>query len=88
MSNIFELKCSKYPLRKQYLTYPKPNTVSYGTDTFGFKGSNLWGSLPDDIRNAKDVNNFKQKIGTHIQNICNCNICKLYIPNLGYVDRN
>ena len=52
MSNIFELKYSNYPLRRQYLTYPNPNTVSYGTDTFGFKGSNLWGSLPDDIRNA------------------------------------
>ena len=87
MSNIFELKCSTYPLRRKYLTYPKPNTVSYGTDTFGFKGSNLWGSLPDDIRNAKDVKNFKQKIVTHTQNICNCNICKLYIPNLGYIDR-
>ena len=85
MNNIFELKKLKYPLRRQNLAYPNPKTVAYGIDTFGYKACNLWGSLPDDIRNAKDVKTFKQNIGNHCQNICKCNLCKRYIPNLGYI---
>ena len=85
MNNIFELKNSKYPLRRQNLAYPNPKSVFYGIDTFGYKACNLWGSLPDDIRNAKDIKTFKQNIGNYSQNICKCNLCKLYIPNLGYI---
>ena len=83
MNNIFELK-NYALLRRQNLAYPNPKTVAYGIETFGYKACNLRGSLPDDIRNAKDVKTFKQNIGNHCQNICNCNLCKLYIRNLGY----
>ena len=86
MNDIFKLKSSIYPLRSQNLIYPNPKTVTYGIETFGFNGSKLWGSLPDDVRNAKDVKSFKYNVGTYCQNICKCNLCKLYIPNLGYVD--
>ena len=85
MNNIFELKNPKYSLRRQILAYPNPKTIAYGIDTFGYKSCNIWGSLPDTIRNAKDAKTFKRNIGNHCQNICKCNLCKLYIPNLGYI---
>ena len=86
MTDIFQLKCSNYPLRRQNFVYPNPKTVAYGIDTFGFKGSKIWRSLPEKSRNAKDVKTFKRDIGTGFHNICNCNLCKRYIPNLGYVE--
>ena len=88
MTEIFHLKRSNYPIRRQNLVYPNPKTVAYGIDTFGFKGNNLWSLLPNKIRNSSDLKTFKHDIVTHCQNICNCNLCKLYIPNLGYIDNN
>ena len=86
MADIFQLKCSNYPLRRQNLVYPNPKSVAYGIDTFGFEGSKIWSSLLEESHNAKDVKTFKRDIRTHFHNICNCNLCKRYIPNLGYIE--
>ena len=88
MNNIFQLKSHNYSLRRQNFVYPNPKTITYGIDTFGYKSCNIWGSLPNDIRKAKDAITFKRNIGSHCHNICKCNLCKLYIPNLGYTECN
>ena len=41
MKEVFSLKQSNYPLRNQGMAYPNPRTVSYGLETFGYKGSQL-----------------------------------------------
>ena len=41
-----------------------------------------------EIQYAKDVSTFKSYISKHSGNICKCNLCKLYIANLGYVENN
>ena len=41
---------------------PRANTVTYGTETISFRGQRLWLSLPQHIKNAQSIINFKSNI--------------------------
>ena len=86
MKEVFSLKQTKYPLRKQGMAYPNPRTMSYGLETFGYKGSQLWLNLPEEIREVTDIHVFKKYVANYCKNTCNCNLCKNYVANLGYVE--
>ncbi len=88
MNEIFYLKDLNYTTRKQNLVYPNPRTVSYGLESFGYKASQLWSKIPYEIQHANNITTFKNEIPKHCANICNCNLCKSYITNLGYIDHN
>ena len=88
MNEIFHVKKLKYNTRKQNLVYPNPRTVSYGLESFGYKASQLWSQIPYEIQHSNNITTFKNWIFKHCANICNCNLCKSYITNLGYIDNN
>ena len=87
-NEIFYIKDINYNTRKQNLAYPNPRTVSYGLESFGYKASQLWSKIPYEIKHANNIATFKSEIPKHCANICNCNLCKSYITNLGYIDNN
>ena len=87
MNEIFYLKEHNYSTRIQNLVYPNPRTVSYGLDTFGYKATQLWNKIPDEIKQT-NITNFKNEIPKYCKNICNCDLCKSYIQNLGYIHNN
>ena len=86
MNEIFYLKEQHYNTRKQELAYPNPHTVSHGLESFGYKATQLWSQIPNKIQQADNLSTFKKEISKHCVNICNCNLCKCYITNLGYID--
>ena len=86
MKDVFTLKQRTYPLRNQCMIYPNPRTVTYGLETFGYKGSQLWHNLPEEIQYDTDIYSFKKYVANHSKNICSCNLCKNYIANLGYIN--
>ena len=86
MKEVLYLKQNNYPLRNQSMAYPNPRTMSYGFETFGYKGRQLWHNLPEKIRNVTDVLAFKRYVADHCRNTCNCNLCKTYVTNLGYIE--
>ena len=88
MKEVFCVKKHNIFTRKQNLTYPNPRTVSYGIETFGYKASQIWRNIPSDIQQIEDIFIFKKNITNYCENICNCNICKQYVTNLGYIDFN
>ena len=85
MKEIFNLRVSNYSARRQYLQTTLPRTVTYGLESFTYKATQIWKSIPSDIQSSN-----KQSIKIHVKNnrktICKCNLCKLYIPNLGFID--
>ena len=87
MNEIFYLKEHNYSTRKQNLVYPNPHTVTYGLESFGYKASQIWSKIPHEIQEG-NVTIFKSKISKHCRHICNCNLCKSYIENVGYIDNN
>ena len=86
MDEIFYMKQHNYSTRSQNLVYPNPRTVCYGLETLGYKACQIWSSIPQEIKIANDIATFKSSISKHNGNICKCNLCKLYITNLGYIN--
>ena len=84
MREIFCLKRHNYPTRNQNLTYPNPHSVIYGLESFGYKATQLWNAIPREIQESNNMTTFKRYISTQYK-ICKCNLCKLYLSNLGYI---
>ena len=85
MGEIFNMKINNYNLRRPCLDIKLPHTVTYGLETFSYKASQIWSSIPVDIQNSNKTS-IKNHIKTNRKTICKCNLCKLYIPNLGLID--
>jgi len=62
ISNIFNRHNSSYFLRQPDFSIPSYNTVTYGKHSLHYLGPRLWGKLSSDVRLAKNLNTFKNKI--------------------------
>ena len=85
MNEIFSLKEHNYSTRKQIMNCITPSTVTYGLESFGYKATQIWNSIPSEIQISNQVE-IKGYTKTHGTKLCKCNLCKLYIPNLGYIE--
>ena len=87
MQELFPRQASIHDLRNsRYWKIPKVRTVGYGTETIRYRGPKTWELLPDDIKEAKSLIEFKSKIKAWKSQGCTCRLCKRYIPNLGFID--
>ena len=76
LSNIFIKKNIRYNLRtSNLLTLTKPNTITYGLNSFKFRGSMAWNNLPDTLKNCENSIEFKDKLKNQKVIICNCHLC-------------
>ena len=62
MNDIFPLKdltkyCTKFPFKTKNV-----NTEKYGIDTLSFLGPKIWSLIPQSIKDASSVKQFKNKI--------------------------
>jgi len=87
MDEIFKLKNHAYYNRKCQLTYPNPQTETYGLQSFGFRSCQLWDSLPNEIQNAENINSFISQVYTCCKSICKCNLCQTYLKGVGYINK-
>ena len=63
MKEIFRERNITYNLRhNNEFMLPRAKTVTYGTETIKYRGQQLWLSLPQHIKNAQSVVEFKNKI--------------------------
>ena len=63
MWDLFTKKVVEYDFRIKILCkLPPARLQRFGTNSFKFKGSLLWNSLSDEIKTAKSLAIFKQKI--------------------------
>ena len=85
MRDIFCPSQHKYNTRNQIFAYPNPQTVAYGIESFGYKATQIWNSIPKEIRTASDVASFKNRLSSDKAYVCTCNICKNYVKNIGYI---
>ena len=87
MKEIFSMKKHNYPMRKQPHEYPNRRTVTYGLESFGYKASQIWNSIPSNIQETDFLCSFKSFTSEHCKEICKCNLCLLYVNDLGYIAR-
>jgi hypothetical protein len=79
MQTLFKAKSIRYRLRNQnLLLIPSAKSQRFGTQSFPFRGSLLWNSLPDSVKNQNSLAAFKRLLkASNLLILCSCRICKI-----------
>ena len=73
---FYKKKCVTYDLRKRELCkIPEAKTSSYGVESLSFRGSFLWNTLDDSIKQEPSLAHFKNKMKHYTREQCTCRIC-------------
>ena len=74
---LHEKKPITYNLRKQNLCkLPTIKTLGFGLDSLSFRGSFLWNTLDDSIKQVETLSRFKKRIKDWTADRCTCKICR------------
>jgi ribonuclease P/MRP protein subunit RPP40 len=67
IQELFHVNPTTYDLRaSKLLLKPKCSSVTHGINSLSFQGAKLWNELPNDVKDAQNVLNFKTLIKNHI----------------------
>ena len=76
LSDLIERKLLPYNVRaKDILNQPKCNSVSYGLNSFRYKGPKIWNQLPNHLKEAVSLDVFKSLIKKWSGPKCLCTMC-------------
>ena len=64
---------------------PKVHTTTYGIETISFLVNRLWSTVPNIFKQASTLPIFKNHIECWKSESCSCRLCKMYIPQVGYL---
>ena len=86
MTSIFPVSHNHYNLRSESV-FKTVNirTVHYGSEIISFRGPKIWEKIPYDMKNAMSLEEFKRKIRYWTPTGYECNICKIYLAQIGFV---
>ena len=75
-----------YNLRNNSIIQRQANrTVYFGTESISSLAPKLWELVPSEIKSAKSLNIFKEKIKSWITDKCSCRLCKTFVGNIGFI---
>ena len=60
-------------------------TVYFGTESISSLAPKLWELVPSEIKTAKSLNIFKEKIKSSTKDRCPCRLYKTYVGNIGFI---
>ena len=84
MNEIFVEKNNNYSWWGNNVpTRRRVNSVRYGTETVSFLAPKIWDILPKEIKDSESLNIFK--ITKWIPLECPCTLCKIYVPQVGFI---
>ena len=86
MNEILQLKenslyCTRFPFKSG-----KVRTVAYGIQSISYMGPKIWTIVPESIKQASSLNEFKRKIKSWNPQNCPCRLCKTFIAGVGFVE--
>ena len=86
MQEIFRESTARYNFRgNNEFTQPRVRSVTNGTESVRFKGPQLWQTLPSTMRNSETLCQFKIEIKNWYGENFPCKLCRIFVPNLGYI---
>ena len=63
----------------------RKRTVFYGFETISYRTPQLWTILPEEFKQRNTISLFKSDVRQWICNECPCRLCKVFVPNLGFI---
>ena len=86
MADIFHFVEKPYNLRNNSIIQRQANcSVYFGTECISSLAPKLWELIPSEIKRAKSLNIFKEKIKSWTADKCPCRLCKTYVGNNGFI---
>ena len=74
INDILESRPSQYPSRKPHDLYvPSANQKGFGLNSFRVEGPKIWNTLPDEVKSAGSLIEFKSKLKKIDLPVCRCN---------------
>ena len=64
---------------------PNIRTEHMGRETLRYTGPLVWNLLPAEIKSAKTLQSFKDKVSKWKPEGCTCRLCKVYIKDVGFL---
>ena len=87
MSDLSVTRENNYNFRNfQELKSSLRRTVKIGTETFSYRGPQIWNLIPERLRTFETLNKFKKEIKTWKCDTCPCKMCKTYIQYVGFIN--
>ena len=66
------------------LAFQMPGQLLMAVETVRYLAQKLWQTLPHRIRESQSLTAFKKELRTHTIE-CDCRLCKIFIPSLGFI---
>ena len=86
ISDIFKLSNPTYNLKnKRDFVSDHVEMVYLGTESLSYLGPKLWDLLPQDLKTLTSLTEFKSHVKKWVPQNCPCQICKVYIHNVGFI---
>ena len=86
VSDIFQQHVVSYNLRnEQVWESGNLRTVMYGTETVTHRGPEIWKHVRQAIKEVTNLANFKTQIKSWKPTGCTCRLCKIFVPDLGFL---
>ena len=70
---------------RRYWAQNNIRTVRHGTETISFIGPKTWDIVPQYIKDSQSLIEFKSKIKQWKPTECSCRLCKIFVPELGFL---
>ena len=86
LSEVFVPRQCNYELRgNNFLERRRVKSVRYGTESISSLAPKIWEILPNEIKDSDTLQIFKAKIKKWVPVECPCRLCKIYLPQTGFI---
>ena len=87
MKQVFDFREPYYNLRSETSQFKRENikTTHYGIQSVKFLGPKIWVMVPQNIKNCKSLQEFKELIKVWKPKACPCRMCKNYVANISFI---
>ena len=87
-SDIFKERTNnQYTLRnRNHFVIPRVHTVYHGTESITYLGPKIWDIVPEEIKQKKSLNSFKESIKKWKPIKCPYRLCKVYLDGVGFIN--
>ena len=86
MGFMFEQRNNTYNLRNfQEFATKRKRTVKVDLETLNYRSPQLWSVLPENVRQINSLLQFNESVRKWDSIDYLCRLCKLYLPNIGFL---
>ena len=72
--------------RPDFIT-PQVHSIFHATESISYLGPKIWYIVPEEFRNKKSLNSFKESTKMWLPTNYPCILCKVYLDGVGFISR-